>query len=65
MSPARRCPPQLCLQGGRWLESSTVEHEGPGGYGAARHHTPQTASPEARRWLGGWVLEGCDAGLAC
>lgn len=41
------------LQGGRWLESSTVAHEGAGGYGTQRHHVPQTASPEAsERWPG-------------
>lgn len=32
-------------QGGRWLESSTVEHEGARGYGALHHH-PQQSTPE-------------------
>lgn len=35
-----------------------MEHEGPGGYGVQRHHVPQTASPEARRRLGGWATAG-------
>ena len=56
--PRRACPPPLsegrrshtpppAVQGGRWLESSTVEHEGRHGYGAQHHH-PQQAAPEAR-----------------
>lgn len=53
---AERCTPcrtprgpscRIFSQGGRWLESSTVEHEGRRGYGAAHHH-PQQGSPEVR-----------------
>ncbi|PSC69938.1 undecaprenyldiphospho-muramoylpentapeptide beta-N-acetylglucosaminyltransferase [Micractinium conductrix] len=39
-------------QGGRWLESSTVEREGPGGYGApGRPHVPQQATAEVKAAL--------------
>ncbi|KAL4428369.1 hypothetical protein ABPG75_002458 [Micractinium tetrahymenae] len=41
-------------QGGRWLESSTVEHEGSRGYGAPLHaHRPQHKTPEVRAALEG------------
>ncbi|PRW44239.1 phospholipid-transporting ATPase 9 [Chlorella sorokiniana] len=39
-------------QGGRWLESSTVEHEGARGYGALHHH-PQQGTPEVQAALAG------------
>lgn len=33
-------------QGGRWIESATVESEPTEGYGVAHHHTSQKAQPE-------------------
>ncbi|EFN55381.1 expressed protein [Chlorella variabilis] len=39
-------------QGGRWLESSTVEHEGSHGYGS-HSHRPQTDSAEVKAALAG------------
>ncbi|KAL4418734.1 hypothetical protein ABPG77_001791 [Micractinium sp. CCAP 211/92] len=39
-------------QGGRWLESSTVEHEGSLGYGGPHHaHHPQHKTPEVKAAL--------------
>lgn len=41
-------------QGGRWLESSTVEREGSRGYGGPGHtHRPQHKTPEVRAALEG------------
>lgn len=57
-------------QGGRWLESSTVEHEGARGYGALHHH-PQQGMPEvaymrpvALRLLLCCLLRLCDGAAA-
>lgn len=50
----RRLEARSHAQGGRWLESSTVEREGSRGYGTPDHaHRPQHKTPEVRAALEG------------